>query len=99
MADRRDEARRKDADDVPDGDGAGSGRGRRQRAAYFAYIPDIEEEIIIRGGAFPSASPVNAPGQPFTIEAMIPVEAAELFGAASAPGYRQCCRGRTTLST
>ena len=48
--------------------------------AYFAYIPDIEEEIIIRGGAFPSARPVNAPGEPFAIEAMIPVEASETFG-------------------
>ena len=48
--------------------------------AYFAYIPDIEEQIIIRGGTFPSVSPVSAPGEPFAIEAMIPVEAAELFG-------------------
>ena len=48
--------------------------------AYFAYIPDIEEQIIIRGGTFPSVNPVNAPGRPFAIEAMIPVEAAELFG-------------------
>ena len=49
--------------------------------AYFAYVPDIEEQIIIRGGTFPSVSPVNAPGEPFAIEAMIPVEAADLFGA------------------
>ena len=48
---------------------------------YFAYIPDIEEQIIIRGGTFPSVNPVNAPGEPFAIEAMIPVEAAETFGA------------------
>ena len=48
---------------------------------YFAYIPDIEEQIIIRGGTFPSVNQVNAPGEPFAIEAMIPVEAAEIFGA------------------
>ena len=47
---------------------------------YFAYIPNIEEEIIIRGGNLPSVSPINAPGQPFAMEAMIPVEAAESFG-------------------
>ena len=61
--------------------GQEAGAGDDNARAYFAYIPDIEEEIVIRGGAFPSASLVNAPGQPFTIEAMIPVEAAELFGA------------------
>ena len=49
--------------------------------AYFAYIPDIEDRIVIRGGAPPSADAVNAPGEPFAVEAMIPVEAAETFGA------------------
>ena len=49
--------------------------------AYFAYIPDIEDRIVIRGGAPPSAEAVNAPGEPFAMEAMIPVEAAETFGA------------------
>jgi ABC-type antimicrobial peptide transport system permease subunit len=61
--------------------GQEAGAGDDNARAYFAYIPDIEEEIIIRGGTFPNASAVNAPGQTFAIEAMIPVEAAELFGA------------------
>ena len=49
--------------------------------AYFAYVPSIQEQIIIRGGTFPNASPVNSPGETLALEAMIPVEAAELFGA------------------
>ena len=49
--------------------------------AYFAYVPNIEDHIIIRGGAPPSAGPANAPGETFALEAMIPVEAAETFGA------------------
>ncbi|MCY4528801.1 MAG: FtsX-like permease family protein [Chloroflexi bacterium] len=61
--------------------GQEAGAGDDNARTYFAYVPDIEEQIVIRGGAYPSASPVNAPGAPFAIEAMIPVEAAELFGA------------------
>lgn len=49
--------------------------------AYFAYVPGVEERIILRGGAFPSPQAVNGPGEPFAIEAMVPVEAAETFGA------------------
>jgi ABC-type antimicrobial peptide transport system permease subunit len=49
--------------------------------AYFAYIPDIQEQITIRGGNFPRVEAINAPGEPLTIEAMIPIEASEIFGA------------------
>ena len=60
--------------------GQEAGAGDDNARAYFAYIPDIEERIIIRGGTFPKVSPVNAPGERFAIEAMIPVEAADTFG-------------------
>ena len=61
--------------------GQEAGAGDDNARTYFAYIPDIEEQIVIRGGTLPSASPVNAPGETLALEAMIPVEAAETFGA------------------
>ncbi len=48
--------------------------------AYFAYIPGVEEHILIRGGTVPNSSAINSPGETFALEAMIPVEAAETFG-------------------
>ena len=61
--------------------GQEAGAGDDNARAYFTYSPDLAEEIDIRGGSVPRPEPINAPGQPFAIEAMIPIEAAETFGA------------------
>ena len=61
--------------------GEEEGAGDDNARAYFTYSPDVAEEIIIRGGSLPRPEPVNAPGEPFAIEAMIPIEASETFGA------------------
>ncbi len=61
--------------------GEEEGAGDDNARAYFTYSPDIAEEIVIRGGSLPRPEPVNAPGEPFAIEAMIPIEASETFGA------------------
>ena len=61
--------------------GEEEGAGDDNARAYFTYSPDVAEEIIIRGGSLPRPEPVNVPGEPFAIEAMIPIEASETFGA------------------
>ena len=61
--------------------GEEEGAGDDNARAYFTYSPDVAEEIVIRGGSLPRPEPVNAPGEPFAIEAMIPIEASEIFGA------------------
>ena len=53
--------------------------------AYFAFLPWLErpgqQHISIQpGGHFPQAERLNPPDKPLHLEAIIPIEAAELFG-------------------
>ena len=58
--------------------------GEDNARAYFAFLPWLEgpdqQHITIQpGGRFPEAVRLNSPDEPLELEAMIPVEAAELF--------------------
>ena len=49
--------------------------------AYFFYVPTIYEHItVLPGGRVPAGEPVTLPGEPLTLEALAPAEAAEAFG-------------------
>ena len=49
--------------------------------AYFFHVPTFDEHItILPGGRVPATQPVNAVGEPLTLEVLAPVEAAESFG-------------------
>ena len=54
--------------------------GEDNARTYFAFVPDVEQHITLLEGAFPSARPLSAPGASLEMEAMIPSEAAQLFG-------------------
>ena len=48
--------------------------------AYFAYLPRLMEHSTLVAGRLPRDDALNNPGQPLEIEAIIPAEAAQLFG-------------------
>ncbi len=48
---------------------------------YFAFAPRLDQHItVLPGGQPPAIGSVAAPGQPTVIEALVPEEAASLFG-------------------
>ena len=48
---------------------------------YFTFMPRLLEHItLLPGGRLPQEQALSAPGEPLELEAIIPVEAAELFG-------------------
>ena len=48
--------------------------------AYFAFAPRLNDETTLVNGRLPNETRVSAPEDVLEIEAIIPVEAAELFG-------------------
>ncbi|MCH8242939.1 MAG: hypothetical protein IH897_10055, partial [Planctomycetes bacterium] len=47
---------------------------------YFAFLPRLlEHATVLPGGSLPRELPAGAAGEPLLLEALIPVEAAELF--------------------
>ena len=48
--------------------------------AYFAYLPELLDHATLVAGRLPRDDALNNPGQPLEIEALVPLEAAELFG-------------------
>ena len=56
------------------------GAGDDDARGYFAHLPLLDSQISITDGRKPRSNPINNPGETLEIEAMIPVEAAQLFG-------------------
>ena len=57
--------------------------GADDRRAYFAFAPRLRQyTTLLPGGRAPRDGPVNLLGDPFELEAIVPVEAAELLGVA-----------------
>ncbi len=48
--------------------------------AYFAHLPELGEHTTLLAGRLPRDDALNNPGQPLEIEAVIPQDAAQLFG-------------------
>ena len=60
--------------------GSEAGAGQDNARSYFAYVPTLDEHIrMVSGGWGADAAPSPA-GQPLRLQAIIPAEAAELFG-------------------
>ena len=55
--------------------------GNDNARSYFAFQPDLYDYVTLRpGGRMPDETPeIPAPGTPLRIEAVIPIEAADLF--------------------
>ena len=48
--------------------------------AYFSFLPDLPDKItLLPGGRLPSPKQLSTPDETLVLEAMIPIEAAELF--------------------
>ena len=54
--------------------------GNDDNRAYFAFAPRLlQYTTLLAGGSMPRDLPVNLPGDPLELEAIVPVEAAELL--------------------
>ena len=54
--------------------------GETDQRSYFAFLPGFEDRIsLLPGGQMPQERPLNDPGQPLIIEAIIPLDAAKRF--------------------
>ena len=60
--------------------GRESEAGGDDARSYFAYLPELMEHATLVAGRLPRDDALNNPGQPLEIEAVVPLEAAELFG-------------------
>ena len=60
------------------GDEAGAGQDNAR--SYFAYVPTLDEHIRMVSGGWGADAPPSPPGQPLRLQAIVPAEAAELFG-------------------
>ncbi len=63
-----------------------AGAGDDNARAYFAFAPRLHDHTTMVAGEPPGEAAPRAPGAPFEIEAIIPADAAELFGVG--PGDR-----------
>ena len=60
------------------GDEANAGEDNRR--TYFSFLEGLSERTtLLPGGEMPREEALNAPGEPLILEAIIPLEAAELF--------------------
>ena len=54
--------------------------GEDNARTYFAFLPRLLEHVtVLPGGSLPRELPAGTAGEPLVLEALIPVEAAELF--------------------
>ena len=55
--------------------------GKDDARAYFTFNPRLTENItLLPGGRFPNEQPLATSGAPLALEAVVPAEAAEIFG-------------------
>ena len=54
--------------------------GKDDKRAYFAFAPRLQQHMtLLPGGRLPREQPLNPPGEPLELEAIVPVEAAQLL--------------------
>ena len=55
--------------------------GEDNARAYFAFLPRLSDHVtVLPGGRLPQELPAGTAEEPLVLEALIPIEAAELFG-------------------
>ena len=55
--------------------------GKDDARAFFTFNPRLTDNItLLPGGRFPSEQPIEVAGAPLALEALVPADAAELFG-------------------
>ena len=60
--------------------GEEAGAGQDNARAYFAFVPTLHEHIRIVSGGWGATAAPTPRGQPLRLEALVPAEAADLFG-------------------
>ena len=60
--------------------GEEAGAGQDNARAYFAFVPTLDEHIRIVSGGWGATVAPTPRGQPLRLEALVPAEAADLFG-------------------
>ena len=64
---------------VTPGDEANAGEDDAR--TYFSFLERLDEHVtLLPGGRMPREEALNAPGKPLELEAIVPLDAAELFG-------------------